>query len=93
MQQAPSQTRGVTPAEPGHRAYVARWEVVPDGNGHTALRRVVVRPGANSAVLHHKILSDDAVVRKVDRILDTPDPNDRRRVRRTVVTLEDVLLG
>ena len=90
--QAPSQIRGTTPAEPGHRGKVTRWERVPAGNGYIALQRVVVRPGANSAVLHHKILGGGAVVRKVERVLDTPDPDDPRRMRREVIELEDILL-
>jgi hypothetical protein len=90
--QAPSQIRGTTPAEPGHRGKVTRWETVPAGNGYTALRRVVARPGANSAVLHHKILGGGAVVRKVERVQETPDPDDPRRTRREIVTVEDVLL-
>jgi hypothetical protein len=89
---APSQIRGTTPTEPGHRGKVTRWETVPAGNGYSALRRVVARPGANSAVLHHKILGGGAVVRKVERVLDIPDPDDPRRTRREIVTVEDVLL-
>jgi hypothetical protein len=91
--QAPSQTPASNGrSEPGHRAKVVRWETVPAGNGYTALRRVVARPGANSAVLHHKILGGGAVVRKVERVQETPDPDDPRRTRREIVTVEDVLL-
>lgn len=90
--QAPSQIRGTTPVEPGHRGKVTRWVTVPAGNGYTALQRVVARPGANSAVLHHTILGAGAVVRKVERVLETPDPDDPRRTRRQTVQLENVLL-
>lgn len=93
MHQAPSQSPASNGrSEPGHRGKVTRWETVPVGNGYTALQRVVARPGANSAVLHHKILGGGAVVRTVERVLETRDPGDPRRLRREVIQVENVLL-
>jgi hypothetical protein len=52
----------------------------------------VARPGANSAVVHYKVLSDRAVLRKVVRIRELPDPDDVRRVVREHVPLESFIL-
>ncbi len=87
MALAPSQPH----TAPGHQA-VTRWRTVVDANGRLCFQRVVARPGANSAVVHHKILSDRAVVRKVIRVRELPDPDDARRAVREHVQLEDVLL-
>jgi hypothetical protein len=52
----------------------------------------VTRPGANSAVVHYKVLSDRAVVRKVVRIRELPDADDARRVVREYVPFERFIL-
>jgi hypothetical protein len=87
MALAPSQQHTV----PGHRGWVTRWLTVVDASARPCLQRVVARPGANSAVVHHKTLSDRAVVRKVVRVGELLDPDDTRRVVREHVPLEDVL--
>jgi hypothetical protein len=88
MALAPSQKH----TAPGHRGTVTRWLTVVDAKGRLCLQRVVARPGANSAVVHHKVLSDRAVVRKVVRVRELPDSDDARRVVREHVQLEDLLL-
>ena len=92
MQTAPSQTRSSAPAQPGHRSKIVRWELVPDASGELVFQRVKVTPGANSAVLHHKALGRNVVVRKVERIREVPDPDKPGRTRLETTKLEDVLL-
>ncbi len=88
MALAPSQLH----TAPGHRGQVTRWLTVVDTSGRPCLQRVVERPGANSAVVHYKVLSDRAVLRKVVRIRELPDPDDVRRVVREHVPLESFIL-
>ena len=88
MALAPSQLH----TAPGHRGQVTRWLTVADAQGRLCLQRVVTRPGANSAVVHYKVLSDRAVLRKVVRIRELPDPDDVRRVVRDHVPLERFIL-
>jgi len=88
MALAPSQLH----TAPGHRGQVTRWLTVADAQGRLCLQRVVTRPGANSAVVHYKVLSDRAVLRKVVRIRELPDPDDVRRVVREHVPLESFIL-
>jgi hypothetical protein len=71
---------------------VTRWLTVADAQGRLCLQRIVKRPGANSAVVHYKVLSDRAVLRKVVRIRELPDPDDVRRVVREQVPLESFIL-
>ena len=88
MALAPSQLH----TAPGHRGQVTRWLTVADGQGRLCLQRVVTRPGANSAVVQYKVLSDRAVLRKVVQIRELPDPDDARRVVREHVPLERFIL-
>jgi hypothetical protein len=88
MALAPSQLH----TAPGHRGQVTRWLTVVDARGRPCLQRVVARPGANSAVVHYKVVSNRAVVRQVVRVRELPDPDDVQRVVREHVPLETLVL-